>query len=490
MRRDQFNRFFYRIKITSFDGQHSATLPEEVLRLLDDVTISEASYSDAQSVPPSLTLTFKETSYLPESAGLTPSNTGHGMITNRPGSVLDLRFDSEKGFTYVSKAEMESGITRSRRTQNAKPQPVIFLFKGGNRIEVEWGLLSPRKSRTSSFTISTISVQGGGSGHGTVSITALDGLMNAQKTHIDRGYVYKDAAGTPRTLKQTLFMVSQQLGCELEFDGAKVDRLPPMTTKFVAKRTQTGGDTAVPDPTAPITHHKGLSLHDFVKDLANEFSSSYEFYVDPITKKQVLKFTYREVRYGDVSHTFTYKSTDDIVLNYKIDSIEGLYNPVTGAASTVDGGDKNQLFYSQKVKHNDVDKVERPLNPEDNDRVKKSIERNYVGYSETVPAKTDDAIDNHVTSLNDKTKYNSSISLTTLGDPSYRPGLVQVNNIGVRFSKKYRMFSVQHKLNNSGYLCTWSGMSHFAAEGGVNADDAAKANTGVHEDIQVKNTQG
>lgn len=490
MLRDELKRFFYRMKITSFDGQHVAELTPEVLRLLVDVTISESSYSDAGETYPTLTLNFQETSYLPETSGLVPNQSSAvaGQFTNRPGSILDLRFDSEKGFTYVSKAEMESGITRNKRTQNSTAQPVVFLFQGNNKIEIEWGLLEPRvKSRIRQFSISTISVTGGGSGHGTITLTALDGTHLAKKASIDKGKVYVHADTKQNySLKQVLFTICKAMDYDLEFDSVLTTRFPTTETKFIPRRTVNGGDTAPPDPKAPITQPSQLSIHDFVKDLANEYSSSYEFDTDPKTKRTILKFQYREKRYANVDRVFTYASQSDVVLNYKIDSVEGSFNPVTGASSTVDGGEENAIMVTERLAIDDIkvnsqqkkasDKVLSPFNPADKARIKEGLDRNLVRNNETTPAKGSDAVSNHATALYNKNKYNSTISLTTIGNPDYKPSLIQMENIGLRYSKKYRMFTVQHKLGNAGYTCTWSGLSHYAVEGGVDADEAAKDN--------------
>ncbi len=451
------------MKVTSFDGQHTLELPESILRLITDVTISESSYSDTEATYPSLSLTLQETLYNPA-----------------PGAILDLRFDSEKGFTYVSKDEMESGMTRSKRDTKAQSQPVIFLFAGNNKIEIEWGLLYPKKvSRKREFTIQTFSVQGGGSGHGTVSITAMDGTLQGKKANIDKGISFVDPV-RHNTLKQVLWYLCESIGHHLQFDGERVANFPPFTDKFVAERLEKGGDTAPPDPSAPITMPKGMSVHEFVKDLANEYSSAYEYDTDPVTGKPLLVFTYREQRYKKVDRTFTYKSTDDVIMNYKIDSVEGMFNPTTGASSTVDGGGINASMTAVQMVTDDTkspDKIANPGNPADKARMVNVLERNYVGQSITTPAKTTEAVQNEAESLHAKHKYNTSLALTTVGHPDYKPGLITMQNIGRRYSKKYRMFTVQHKLSNSGYVCSWSGMSHYDTDAGVNADDAAKLNS-------------
>lgn len=468
MFRDQLKRFFYRMKVTSYDGQHTIELPESILKLITDVTISEASYSDADGGYPSLAITLNET-----------------LTSPAPGAILDLRFDSEQGFTYISKDEMESGLYRSKRDTSAKPQPVVFVFGGNNKIEIEWGLLEPTKvSRKREFSIQSVNVQGGGNGHGTVTINAMDGRMTATKINIDKGISYVDPV-RHYSLKQVLWFVTRAMGIELWFDGQHVNAKPPFAKEFVAKRTQIGGDTAPADPSTPIVHPRGMSLHEFVKDLANEYSSAYEYGRDQFSGKEALYFTYREMRYKSVDRTFSYKSTDDVVLSYKVDSVEGSFNPVTGASSTVDGGEISASLYMQLVEADNkqggaqkqaTDKVPQPANPNQVKQVKDNLDRNYVGQSVTSPSNDPAAVQNEAESLYAKSRYMSALNLTTLGHPDYKPGLIQMENIGRRYSKKYRMFTVQHKLNNSGYQCTWSGMSHYDTDAGVNADDAARSN--------------
>ena len=127
--------------------------------------------------------------------------------------------------------------------------------------------------------------------------------------------------------------------------------------------------------------------------------------------------------------------------------------------------------------NNSKEKVPQPANPNEVSRVKDVLDRNYVGESVVSPSNSQAAIENEASSLYAKNKYMSALALTTLGNPNYAPGLIQMENIGRRYSKKYRMFTVQHKLNASGYVCSWSGMSHYDTDAGVDSDDAAKQNS-------------
>lgn len=494
MFRDQLKNYFYRMKIISPDGNQSAELTDEILRLVTGVTISESSYSDDSQTYPTLTMTLNETSYLPEDDSFSSVNPKvRGQLTNRPGSILDIRFDSEKGFTYVSKEELESGRTRSDRAQSNTSQPVVFLFGGNNKIEIEWGLLQPKTSRKRVFTLTTISVQRGGSGHGTVTITALDGMQLAEKTTLSRGKVFANPTNkAPNTLKQVLFQVTRVLDYDLEFDGQLVTAFPPFTDKYVQTRTEQGGDTAPPDPKYPITLTRHMNLHEFVRELANQYSSSYEYDTDPKTGRTKLVFTPRNVKYGTANYTFTYKDPSAGMLSYKIDSVEGQFNPVTSSTNSSDGGETESLTVTEQLvinnngttsaerttnKQNEAPKVPSPQDKNTANRLNQTLPGLLnVGVGVTHPSKVPEALDQSSKSMYDRAKFLSTITVTTLGNPAYRPGLAKLNNIGLRYSTYYRMFTVQHTLNNSGYICTFNGKSQFLAEGGTDAGEAAKEN--------------
>lgn len=509
MLRDQLKNFFYRMKVSSPDGSQSAELTNEILRMMTEVVISESSYSDDSQTYPTLTITLNEASWLPEDNSFNTTNPRiRGQFTNRPGSILDLRFDSEKGFTYVSKEEMESGQTRADRTQAGVVQPVIFLFGGNNKIEVEWGLLYPKISRKRTFTITTINMSGGGSGHGKVQITGLDGLHEATKTTLSQGKVFANPTNKqPNTLKQVLFQVALILDYDLEFDGALVTQFPPATSTYVPERTAVGGDTAPPEPNRPIVLTRHMNLHEFIMQLAQDYSSSYEYDTDPKTGRTKLIFKPRNVTYGSVNYTFTYKDPNGVMLEYKLDSVEGQISPASSVSSAGDGELAQETTFAQQVVVKNTGTTEQTTNSSQSSV--RSTEQNFtpkippaqnteivqrinsaipglirVGSSETHPSQSAEALQQKTSRNYESGKYVTMLSMTTLGDPRYRPGLAKVNNIGLRYSTFYRMFTVQHNLRTSGYTCTFNGKSQFlGGEAGIDAGEAAKSNT--QEKVQL-----
>ena len=123
-------------------------------------------------------LSFIEADFLPDSLNKTPIEgiAGRGYTTNRTGALIDLRFDSEKGFTYVTPQELQSGNTESSRTQSRQSEPVSFMFSNNNIVDITWGYLEsrvsgqggrlvPRTSRSRRFKIGTVNYVTGSGGN-------------------------------------------------------------------------------------------------------------------------------------------------------------------------------------------------------------------------------------------------------------------------------------------------------------------------------------
>src|SRR5690606_7789205 len=127
MYRDKLKNFFYDITISTPDGKKSARLTDTLLNLCTGVSIVESVSSEEEGDgASSLTLSFIEADYLPDDLDKTPAEgtASRGYITNRTGALIDLRFDSEKGFTYVTPQELQSGLTESSRTKSNTKEDV------------------------------------------------------------------------------------------------------------------------------------------------------------------------------------------------------------------------------------------------------------------------------------------------------------------------------------------------------------------------------
>lgn len=69
---------------------------------------------------------------------------------------------------------------------------------------------------------------------------------------------------------------------------------------------------------------------------------------------------------------------------------------------------------------------------------------------------------------------NIVLEFTTLGYTKFSPGVIEFRNIGVRYSGKYRLQTVTHTLDGSGYVTKGTAVSFALAAGGVTLQEAPK----------------
>jgi len=131
MYRNESKNFFYDISISTPDGKKSVRLTDTLLKLCDKVDIMEAVATEESDGASSLTISFIEADFLPDDLDKTPAEgiSGRGYLTNRTGALIDLRFDSEKGFTYVTPEELQSGLTQSSRSKSNQVRSSKILIQ-------------------------------------------------------------------------------------------------------------------------------------------------------------------------------------------------------------------------------------------------------------------------------------------------------------------------------------------------------------------------
>lgn len=477
--------YFYDIKITTPDKASGRVdvLPEEIKRLINSVVISRVMSNDkAKSDMNSATITFHEHFYAPESNTFLPQKEGgaKGLITNRPGSILDLRFDSENGFTFVSRSELENQRTSALRTQNKKTEPVIFLFQANNIIEITWGYSLPFKSATERFRIQTVTVAGGGSGHGSVTIQCLSDGHKLVKLKPEIGIPFwAELSNSPLSLKQVLFKLAKSGGMKLEFDGKIVKSYPPTSEKRDPDR-RTDGDTAPMDTAAPFLLPRGMSVHEYARELAGQFNSTVGYITNEDKGEKnpdkrvttIMRFIHNDLLYKGTKFRFEYMNGEGNMLNYNISSSSKMYDPSVAASGIGKEGQTGKITTVNPVLV--VKDVIDPYDPKERSDFVTALGVNPVGTSETLPTEDKKTIKQFGYTNLEKSNYPNSISFTTVGDPDYEPGLMQIDNIGVRFSAAYRVYNVVHSLSSGGYTCAFAGETRQVGEGGYKSDEVGK----------------
>jgi len=500
---------FYEIRVYAFDSRgktRDAKLTQEIKRLIDNIVITDAATSSINKGVSSLEITFKETAYLPQDSNLRgTSNNVHGQITNRPGAILDLRFKSEKGFTFVSKEEVERGKIDS----NGKKEPLIYLFQSGNLIEVTWGYLDPYKSKTQTFEIKTISVSGGGSGDGNVTLTAIPpGLKSATKNKVSRAVTFLDETNehqtVPLSLKQVVWKVAKANQVYLVFDHKPIDmkKLPERGLKY--DRALSNGDSA-PADNVPFVLPRNSTTYEFLDELAELYQAVVEIRQIRIEDPKIIKdlhirrdnstrfrtvlfFTpYRKIyNIKKVKTILKYRDTEGTILSYNIDDING--SKIRGA--TVSALTDDTISENSSVV---VDQLVVPNKKvESKDNIDYSLQKSFkdnlgvspAGKSLTTPYGGKDSKEQ----LSDKAVAVNSfpimISLNVIGDTSLITETVKVKNIGTRYSGTYDIFSVVHNIGNHGYTCTLQGRSQYISQGGTDASELVIAKK--EEEVKVK----
>ena len=505
MYRDESKNFFYDVTISTPDGKRSAKLTDTLMKQCVKADIVEAIASEDQSQgSSSLTLSFIEADFLPDDLNKTPTEgiAGRGYITNRTGALIDLRFDSEKGFTYVTPEELESGYTKSSRTKSGESEPVKFMFNHNNIVDITWGyvedrvsrsggILIPKTSRTLRFKIGTVNYATGQSGN-VLTLQCFTLQNDMARVKLSEGKVFTDKEGNPQSLKETLFDLAAVFGARLEFDEVEVLSKPvDKPSNYVLERTERGGDTLVSTNDNPIYLLRNQSIDSHLKALAKDFNSTYEVFTDPITGIPVIKFTSEKIRFEKVTQTLNYRDPNGIMLEFQYNSIAGEADK-TATASAVDfEGTAESKYKEVRLTDGRAETTEPttfdPIPLVYSNNAREILERELYGVSMTVPSTSESTVKSEAFNTVNTNSFLGFITVKTIGHPDFKPDIMKIEGVGVRASTTYRFFQVQHNLSASGYTCTMQGKTQESVEQGIKNSEQLKDN---EEYIRPRLTDG
>jgi hypothetical protein len=469
MNRADSKKPFYKIEVTSYDGKRRAALTENIQRLITSVEIQETTTTGESDGANQLTVNFAQTHYLPEDGGLRPqADRVFGEITNRPNAILDLRFDSEKGFTFVSKDELDGERTNRTRTQNGKQEPIVFLFQEQNIIDITWGYLEPYAARTRKFKITSVEAIGDSTNDGKIKLVCTDISMQATQTSPNNGVIFQDeTSGKTETLslKQTLFKVADAFNLTLIYDEDKIDSYPPRAESFDKNRTFKG-DTLPSDKAFRLP--RGMTYRQFIDQLASEFQSRVEYDTDE-KGNELVRFTKIEKLFEKPIETFFYKNPNGLMKSYKLTALDryGITKTSVGSLEK-----EKELYVTTQVTESNK-KVAQVFDGDAETKIQDTLGTKSSGFSETRPRpdekNTEQAIDNTAESVSNSMIYNTTIEVNSVGHPDFRPRAYNIQNIGARYSGNYRMLTVTHVIGLNGYECKMVGNRNDVSDGGVEA---------------------
>lgn len=486
MYRDEARNFYYDITISTPDGKKSARLTDTLLQQCTQADIVEAVASEEMGQgSSSLTLSFIEADFLPDDLNKRPieGTQGRGYTTNRTGALIDIRFDGEKGFTYITLEELQSGLTRSSRTRSGEREPVAFMFSHNNIVDITWGHLEPRTSRSRRFKIGTINYSTGAGG-ASLNLQCYNLQKDLARLKLSEGKVWTDKQDVPLSLKQTVYSIARVFNARLEFDEVEVtaqemeNYQPP--SDFKIERITRGGDTKVSDNDRPLYLMRSQTIDYWLKDLAREYNSEYEVFEDPLTGVPVIKFTARKLRYSKVVQTLNYRDPDGIMLEFQYNTVAGEASKSASTSAISEDGKAESLY--QEVELTDARDVEFKAKTFDpvplvyNSRAREILQRDLVGESTTTPSTSKGSVSGDALVSAYNKSFMGFITVKTIGHPDLEPGVMKIEGVGIRASTTYRFFQVQHSLGTAGYTCTMQGKTQETVEQGIDNQEQLKEN--------------
>lgn len=511
-----YNKFitpFYEIEISDPQNKRKVKLPHHILRLVDKIEINEAYASPENEIgATTATISLIEGSREPASQDPSMGTSGlykmsvdgentdmavSGSITNRVGSIVDLRFSGTSGITFLSESEKRTGVVDSKLQENVdgkvvsrkhkgEPKPPKFLFDAYNKVKITWGYKEdPGSVRSIMLNIINVETIFSDSGPTTVNVLCSDHgpMLNQITPKVAKVF------GKVRTFKGDALV---------EFEDLKTDDMIRKIASDAGMATIISKNlpSDVLDKGKQKMWIAGESFHQFMSKLAAMHNSYYKVINDPKTGKATLLFIKREdfeartVLPSSKSFYLEYKHPGSII---KRVTVNADYAAPNGFATTAtdDSGDKVsvdeqvplQQFKKDNEQYLDSDPTKDPAVKGVADFV---LGGDYTGNVEHTPNQSLDYHKGLAKTRADKVSRIVAINVDTLGYTKLTPGVFNIANIGVRYSGKYRMMNVTHIIDSSGYICRMSGMTHSLPQGGVKVPDAAPAQEKPEEKVELQ----
>ncbi len=500
-----FKTPFYEIEIGDSTGKRLVKLPHHILRLVEKVEITETFVAGNFST---FNLDFVEGSREPASTdaslgtdglykigttGQNPDMDIAGSITNRVGSITDLRFSGNGGITFLTDTERKNGaidrspqeningdiVTRSHKKEASRP---VFLFQERNQVRITWGYVEDHASvRSIRGYIIMLTTTFPETGSVRTTITCQD-----TRSALDQ---IAPAKGIPFGVRKT----SSKGNSIVVFNDEKTDKV----IRDICDKAGMAAIVSKDLPADTVDQDKqklwiaGESFHQFMTRLADIHHAYYTVYPDPKTGKDTLVFIKKldfENRLVITDRDLTtYKGAGSILKSVEIKADFG--SPTGNAQLGVGNTAKQQGAINNTVKvrqfQSSPGKEEQiqPNSPIDEGNpvlgakgVHENVANgNTTGTVDLNPSNNRERLDTIAQHTASENSRNIVLEFVSLGYTKYSPGVIDIRNIGVRYSGKYRLQTVTHTLDSSGYVTKGTAVSMAVATGGVQIPDQPKA---------------
>ena len=500
-----FKTPFFEISIGDSTGKRLVKLPHHILRLVEKIEITETFVAGNFS---SFNIDFVEGSREPASpdaslgtnglykiatTGQNPDMDIAGSITNRSGAITDLRFSGNGGITFLTETERKNGaidrrpqeningdiVTRNHKKEPSRP---VFLFQERNQVKITWGYLEDNHSvRSIRGYIIMLNTSFPESGQVRTTITCQD-----TRSALDQ---IAPAKGIPFGTRKT----SSKGNSIVVFNDEKTDKVIRDICDKAGMASIVSKD--LPADTVDADKQKlwiaGESFHQFMTRLADIHHAYYTVYPDPKTGKDTLVFIKKQDFENRLVITdrdlTTWKGAGSILKSVEIKADFGspTGNAQLGVGNTAkqQGAVNNTVnmrqFESSKGKLEQV----QPNSPVDEGNpvmAAKGIHENVAngnttGTVDLNPSNNRERLDTIAQHTASENARNIVLEFTSLGYTKFSPGVIDIRNIGVRYSGKYRLQTVTHTIDNSGYITKGTAVSMAVGTGGVVLPDLPKA---------------
>lgn len=479
----KFKTPFYEISVGDSSGSQLIPLPHHILRLVTKIEIIETLEPGNFDT---LKITFIEGSREPASPdgslgtdglykvtsdGVNIDKNISGSLTNRPGIISDLRFSGTGGITFTSKEEQKKqAIDRTlqkniennvvSRAYPKESDSIRLLFQERNQVKITWGYKEDSDTvRTIRSYIALIAVKFQESGTTITEITCNDSMSAADQICPSKGIVF---GKRQRTSTQNSIVTFE--------DDTSSD--------LIKKICQRAGIDCIVSKTFPNstldkekvkTWIAGESFIEFLNRLAKENNAVFKIVPDPQTGIDILMYISKpdfdkRIVIRD-KNLLTWKAPGSILksVNVNVDFTSLPGTAILGKTKT--GKDQTTILKSNSEQYRSfktegkVDEIVDTDSASSNNPI--GISKGLKGitgedYTYNAEVSPSESLQNKTDTAEVKTaqKMHRIIQLdfTTIGYTRVSPGTVELRNIGVRYSGKYRILTATHTIDNSGYI--------------------------------------
>jgi len=504
----KFKTPYYQIEIRDSAGKRKVKLPHHILRLCVKVELFEALSSENGT--DTLTLDFIEGSREPASTDASMGTSGlykiplegdgvdmevSGSMTNRTGVLTDLRFSGNSGITFITEQEKKTGkldnkiqenvegkkTTRKFKRESSAP---VFLFQQRNQVKVTWGYIEdPKTVRSFVGYISIVQTDFPESSMPTTKITCQGALF---------GW---DQISTKATKTFGKRITTSKGNSIIQFQDLKTDEVLRNISDKTGIPVIISKDMEISkfDKDKQKMWLAGESFKEFMDRMAAMENAMWKVVTDPktgvdnivfITKKE---FEARMIPAYD-PNLFTFRAPGSILksVSVKVDfgGIGG--NAQVGLNENGEVLSKEDMVGRELFTKYNSSATKKPeeavdIDPNSTNPISSvtSITDNIAGGDVTGTVehnpRTDEAGLDKTASVTANKQHNIiQLDFTTIGFTKMTPGVIELKGIGVRYSGKYRILTVTHTIDSSGYITKCTATSLALPRGGVKLDDTPK----------------